>query len=126
MRFVTQESQVTLMLEGMERLWALKRRLQIPRFAIAEIRYEPDVPVLQDFSGQLRMLGTAWPMAFAAGTFWKGNEREFWYVRLKQPGILTIEVKPGALNYDRIRVTCNEDVAQAITDWWRHPASGSA
>jgi len=126
MRFIRQESQVTLQLEGMEQLWALKRRLQIPRFAISEINYEPDVPVLQDFEGRLRMPGTMLPLSFAAGSFRKGDEREFWYVRLKQPGIMTIELKRDTLNYDRVRVTCDADTAQAITEWWRAPAANPA
>jgi len=126
MKFTVQESQVTLTFQGMECLWALKRRLQIPRFAISEVRYEPEAPVMQDLTGHLRMLGTGLPFAFVAGVFRKGNDREFWYVRVKQPGMLTIEIKPDALNYDRIRVTCAEDTARAITDWWRHPAPGPA
>lgn len=119
MKFITQESQVTLQFEGGEQLWALKRRVQIPRYAISEINFEPDRPVLQDFGGYLRMVGTAWPWAFVAGTFIKHHERELWYVRLRQPGILTIELKPDVLKYDRIRVTCADDVAEALTAWWR-------
>ena len=119
MKLVNHESQVTIQLEGIEQLWALKRRIQIPRYAISEINFEPDVPVLQDFSGHLRMLGTALPWSFVAGTFTKGDEREFWYVRLKQQGIMTIELKPGTLNYDRVRVTCAEDMADTLTAWWR-------
>lgn len=119
MKFVYQDSQVTLLLEGVEQLWALKRRIQIPRYAISEINYEPDVPVLQDFSGHLRMLGTALPWSFVAGAFTKGGEREFWYARLKQPGIVTIELKPDVLRYSRIRVSCSEETANMITAWWR-------
>jgi hypothetical protein len=122
MKFITQESQVTLQLEGMERVWALRRRLQIPRFAISEIRYEPELPVMQDFSGQLRIVGTALPLAFVAGTFRRGDDREFLYVRFKQPGILTIVLKPDTLNYDRVRVTCTEAIAQTLTEWWRAPS----
>jgi hypothetical protein len=120
MKFIPQESQITLQMEGIERLWALKHRVQIPHYAISEITYEPDLPVLQDFNGRLRMLGTAVPWAFVAGTFTtKGNEREFWYIRLRQPGVMTIELKPDALLYDRVRVTCSDDIAETVTAWWR-------
>ena len=119
MKFVYEGSQVTLWLEGLERVWALKHRLQIPHYAIAEINYVPEVPVMQDFEGHLRLPGSAIPWLFAAGTFTKGDEREFWYVRLKQPGIMTIELKPDTLNYDRIRVSCAEETAVTLTAWWR-------
>ena len=124
MRFVTQPLQLTIKFEGFEIVWALKHRLQIPRYAIQEVDFTAHQPVLRDFKGYWRIPGTAVPGTFAAGSYRREGEREFWYLRLKTPGVLTIILKPNALNYDKIRITTTPEIAQDIADWWRtEPAS---
>ncbi len=111
--------QLTIYLEGFERLWALKNRLQIPHHAIAVIDYHSSVPSMQDYRGRLRFPGTALPWWFYAGTYTRGREREFWYVRMNQPGVLVITFKSGTMNYDKVRITCTPEIAQDIADWWQ-------
>jgi hypothetical protein len=119
-KFVIQKDQLTIRFEGFEKLWALQRRIQVPRYAIAEVDFRPDVPVMQDFRGYLRrMPGFMWPWTFLAGTYYRENEKEFWYVRIKQPGLLTIELKADTLNHDRIKLSCDPETARRIADWWR-------
>jgi hypothetical protein len=119
MQFITEPNQLTIKLEGFEKLWALKRRLQIPHYAILEVDYLSSPPALQDFKGFLRFPGTSWPWRFLAGSYNRGKEHEFWYIQMKQPGLLVITLKPGTLNYDKVRLTCSPEVAQEVADWWQ-------
>lgn len=120
MWFIGQANQLTIKLEGFEQLWALKRRLQIPHYAIMDIDYVAQQPAMQDFKGYMRFpAGTAVPWHFLAGSYQRRGGREFWYIRMRQPGLLTITLKPDVLNYDKIRVTCSPQDAQNVVDWWR-------
>lgn len=119
MRFRPTGDQLCVEFEGWEKLWALKRRLVIPRTAVVEVDFWNQEPVLQDFRGYLRIPGTAVPWRFVAGSFWREASREFWYVRFRQAGLLTIELQKGAFPYDRLRLSCDPLTAQAVADWWR-------
>jgi hypothetical protein len=119
MKFVIQDDVLIVELEGLEKLWALKSRMQVPRLAILEVDYLAERPVMQDFRGYLRIPGTGVPWRFFAGTFWRKGDREFWFVRMKLPGVMTIELKAGTFLYRRIRVSCDAETAQVINDWWR-------
>ena len=119
MKFITEPNQLTIKLEGLEQLWALKRRLQIPHYAISQVDFLPQQPPMQDFKGFLRIPGTAFPWLFYAGSYTRRKQREFWYVRMRQPGVLVLSIKPGVLNYDKVRITCAPEIAQNIADWWQ-------
>jgi hypothetical protein len=119
MKFMLEPNQITIKLEGFEQLWALKRRLQIPHYAIADVNYEAQVPTMRDFRGYLRMPGTSVPWRFLAGSYRGEGQREFWYIHMQQPGVLTLHLTAETLNYDRIRVTCEPEIAQDIADWWQ-------
>lgn len=119
MKFTPSDGHLTITLQGMEQLWALKRRLELSRDAIEDVEFVEGLPALQDFRGFLRFPGTAWPWLFLAGSYLRHGEREFWYIHLRQPGLLVITLKTGALQYDRIRLTCTPEVAQDIADWWQ-------
>lgn len=119
MRFIEEANQLTIKLEGLEQLWALKRRLQIPHFAIEQIDYIVQPPVMKDLWGYWRIPGTALPWRFFAGSYTRKGEREFWYLRMQQPGVLVITIKPDTLNYTKIRITCVPEIAQSIADWWQ-------
>jgi hypothetical protein len=119
MKFTLEPNQITIRLEGLEQIWALKRRVQIPHYAILDVNYEPNTPTLQDFRGHIREPGMNVPMQFVAGTYRGEGQKEFWYVHMHQPGVLTIHIKPETLRYDKVRVTCNPQLAQNIADWWQ-------
>ncbi|HSX35502.1 MAG TPA: hypothetical protein VLH84_01050 [Patescibacteria group bacterium] len=120
MKFIPEPNQLTIKLEGWEILWALKTHLQIPHFAIAEINYIPELPLMQDFRGYLRAPGSAIPWRFLAGTYYGlHGGREFWYVHFRQPGLLVINLRKDAFTYDRIRLSCTPEIAQSVVDWWR-------
>ena len=125
MKFVMQDDLLTIRLEGMEKVWALKGRLQVPRYAVSEIDYLAQRPMLQDFWGYLRIPGTGVPWRFLAGTFWRKGEREFWFVRMKHQGVLTIGLKPDTFPYHRLRISCSAEMAQDVSDWWRQGKRGA-
>jgi hypothetical protein len=119
MKFVMQDNQLTIKLEGLEKVWALKRRLQIPHYAISEVDYIAQQPVMEDFKGYFRFPGTTLPWTFLAGSYNGNGGREFWYVHLKQTGVLILTLKSGTTNYTKVRVTCTPEIAQSIADWWQ-------
>jgi hypothetical protein len=118
MRFITHNGELTIRLEGFDQLWALKRRILVPRQAISEVDFIPEQPLMKDYWGYWR-LGTAMPWVFLAGTYWRKGEKEFWFMRLRQPGLLVITFKEGATEYAKIRVSCSAEIAQDIADWWQ-------
>jgi hypothetical protein len=119
MRFIEQANQLTIVLEGFEQVWALKRRIQIPHFAIQEVDFIAQQPVMKDLWGYWRVPGTSLPWRFMAGSYLRKGEREFWYLRMQQAGVLIITLKPGTLNYSKVRVSCTPEIAQSIADWWQ-------
>lgn len=122
MKFVFGQLQLTIQFEGFEQVWALKRRLQIPKHAIASVQFMPQQPAVQDYEGHLRFPGTSVPTFFRAGSYHNRQHREFWYVKMRRPGVVTITMHPESLHYDTIRLTCSPEVAQSIADWWQERA----
>ncbi|HSW66579.1 MAG TPA: hypothetical protein VLI54_05580 [Bacillota bacterium] len=119
MHFITEPAELRIRLEGWERLWALKREVVVPRTDIVDVDFLPKRPIMQDFAGYYRIPGTSIPWRFLAGTFMRKGDREFWYVRMQQEGIMTIELKPkSSSGYDRLRLSTNAETAQVIADWW--------
>ncbi len=120
MRFITQPTELLIRLEGWERLWALKRQLVVRREDILDVDFLARRPIVQDFAGYFRIPGTSIPWRFLAGTFIRKGDREFWYVRMRYEGIMTIELKNEDSNgYDRLRLSVDAESAQAIADWRR-------
>jgi len=117
MKFICEDDRLIVQLEGLEQLWALKRRLEIPRAAIETVQYAAHAPTLQDFHGYLRFPGTAVPWRFLAGSYIRRGNREFWYVHLQQPGLMVIRMLPGSFAYGSIRLSCRPDIAQAVVGW---------
>lgn len=118
MKIIPESNQLTIQLEGMEQLWALKRRLEIPHYAISQVDYAPTQPTMQDLWGYWRVPGTSVPGLFLAGSYRRHGEREFWYLKMRTPGALTLYLKSDTTPYDKIRLTCSPEVAQAVKDWW--------
>lgn len=65
--------------EGLDRLWALRSRLEIPLEHIAGAAHDPET-VGRWWHG-LKVFGTDVPGLFAAGTFYYRGELVFWDVR---------------------------------------------
>lgn len=119
MQITARNKTLEIRLEGLEKVWALKSCLRVPHQAILEVDYTAKAPAMQDFGGYVRIPGTSVPWWFLAGTFWRKGSREFWFVRMRDLGILIIELKPDSFPYRRIRISCHPETAQAVADWWQ-------
>jgi hypothetical protein len=64
---------------GMDRLWSLKSRLEIPLSHV--LGAEADTQVAREWQKGLRAPGTHVPGVITAGTFFQDGDRVFWDVR---------------------------------------------
>ncbi len=70
---------VVFSVEGLDKLWALRSRLEIPLAHITQIEHNPEA-VGRWWHG-IKVMGTELPGLFAAGTFRYHGELVFWDVR---------------------------------------------
>ena len=63
---------------GIDRLWALKSRLEIPLAHVVKAEIDPEVA--QGWRKGIRSPGTHVPGVITAGTFYQEGERVFWDV----------------------------------------------
>jgi hypothetical protein len=124
--YITEQNQLTVQLEGLEKLWALKSRLQIPAYAIADIAFVDEQPRMKGQWSFVRFPGARIPGVLLAGTYHKRGERDFWYLDVRQKGVLTIVFKPETLNYDRVLLSCNRDIAEHLAAWWHQQLIATA
>ena len=73
------ENTLIVHVRGMDRLWALKSRLEIPLAHVVGAEVNPE-EVVQGWSKGLRAPGTHVPGVITAGTFFQEGERVFWDV----------------------------------------------
>jgi len=111
--------ELTVALEGWERMWALRRRLIIPRGKIvhAEWHGEPFAP-----RTSLRLAGTAVPGVLAAGTFYGQRMKQFLYLRRPQGFIRATAANVLVLDlhdmfYGRVVLSCAEADARRVIGW---------
>jgi hypothetical protein len=64
--------------QGMDRLWALKSRLEIPLTHVVDAEVDPKIA--QGWRKGIRASGTHVPGVITAGTFYREDERVFWDV----------------------------------------------
>jgi hypothetical protein len=102
-----------LEIQGWHKLWAFKRRIDIPLANITRVYAEPATKL--DWWKGWRLPGTHIPSVIIAGTFYKDGQRHFWDVRNTKNTIvldleghyyqqLNIEVANPAQAVDRIQV----------------------
>ncbi|HXY08237.1 MAG TPA: hypothetical protein VEI52_10350 [Terriglobales bacterium] len=72
------EGQLTLRVQGADKLWAFKSTLEIPLVHIADVREDPEIA--RGWWHGLRMPGTSIPGVITAGTFYQHGKRIFWDV----------------------------------------------
>ena len=64
--------------QGMDRLWALKSRLEIPLAHVVGAEVDPEIA--REWHKGIRAGGTHVPGVITAGTFYQEGERVFWDV----------------------------------------------
>jgi hypothetical protein len=72
--------------EGLDKLWALRSRLEIPLAHILGAHHDPEA-VGRWWHG-VKVFGTDIPGLFAAGTFYYQGELVFWDVRLPERTVI--------------------------------------
>jgi hypothetical protein len=72
------ENALIVHVRGMDRLWALKSRLEIPLAHVVGAEVNPEVA--QGWRKGIRASGTHVPGVITAGTFYQEGERVFWDV----------------------------------------------
>jgi hypothetical protein len=77
---------IVFTVEGWDKLWSLRSRLQIPLSHISGAHQDPDPP-MGWFDG-IKMGGAAIPNVFRAGTFYQQGEWVFWDVHEKENAIV--------------------------------------
>jgi hypothetical protein len=121
MKLQLRDDALTIVLEGWERLWALRRRLVIPRGNIvhAEWHAEPF-----DVHAPLRLFGTSLPGVLAAGTFYGQGMKQFLYLRRPRgwrqataAEVLVLDLHD--MFYHRLVLSCAEAEAARVIAWTR-------
>jgi len=118
MKIIATNKGLSVRLEAWEKVWALKNRIDVPVLAIERIEYTSEKPHIAGRFSYFRLPGTAIPGVFLAGTYVKRGGREFWYLTMRKPGVLTISIKKGELAYDELRLSVKADLAAKIVEWW--------
>ncbi|MHB8652203.1 MAG: hypothetical protein ACYC8S_03675 [Minisyncoccota bacterium] len=114
-----EQSNLTINVEGADKIWALKSYLTIPLLHIARVEYNPEVA--RGWWHGIRLPGTYVPGVITAGTFYHHKEWAFWDVHNPEKTIiitlkderyqkLVIEVKDTALAITEI----NEALSKSI------------
>jgi hypothetical protein len=76
---VTVEGETAIFeVQGLDKLWALKSRLEIPVAHIRDVRADPEIA--RGWWHGLRLPGTHLPGVITAGTFYQAGKRVFWDV----------------------------------------------
>jgi hypothetical protein len=93
------DTTATFEVEGMDKLWALKSRLEIPLAHIRGVRADPEVA--RGWWHGIRMPGTQLPGVITAGTFYQAGKRVFWDVHDPER---TVVVELADERYDELIV----------------------
>ena len=82
----TEGDRVVFVVEGLDKLWSFRSRLELPLAHVTAVEHDPDV-VGRWWHG-IKILGTDVPGLFAAGTFYYHGELVFWDVRHPEQAII--------------------------------------
>ena len=118
------DDKVILEVEGWDKLWAFRARLEIPLEHIHDARTEH--PSTAEILGGLRLLGTGLPGVIKAGTFYQQGKWVFWDVH-NTDNVVVIDLVHD--HYDKlvIEVADPAGVVGLISSWklesYRNPPS---
>ncbi|MFD8413716.1 MULTISPECIES: hypothetical protein [unclassified Streptomyces] len=84
-RITVENTTLIVTVEGLDKLWALKSRLEIPLANVRGATHDPGI--IRDRKG-LRAPGTHLPGVITAGTWHHEGERIFWDVRNPEKAIV--------------------------------------
>ena len=91
------DDRITFEVEGLDKLWALKSRLEIPLAHVKSARYDPDAA--KGWWHGVRLGGTSLPGVITAGTFYRKGRLVFYDTHKPEH---TIVVELDHENYDQL------------------------
>jgi hypothetical protein len=119
MKLQLSDDTLTIALEGWERVWALRRRVIIPRAKIVHAQWHAE-PF--EIHASLRLAGTGLPGVITAGTFFGQGMKQFLYIRRPQGWIRGTAANVLVLDlhgmfYGRVVLSCTAEDAARVLDW---------
>jgi len=132
-----EDDSLTIIFEGAERFWAIKRKLVVPKTDIVRAIWEEQVAIPRAELGW-RIGGANLPGILAAGRFWGTGGKNFVYLNhpsTEHGGMWQLPVNRGATisfqhvlelelrnqPYYRYLFTVDKpDIAERIIAWWRN------
>lgn len=122
MKCIVQDDELVILLEGSERLWALKSRITIQRSDVQCAWYTPQFTDWRRW--EIRLPGTGWPGVLVAGSFWTEQGWDFLYLPTlkgwRNPIAYNVLVIETLLQrYRRILVSCSPEDATEVLAWAR-------
>ena len=125
MKFITNDDQLTIKLEGMEMLWGLKRKLVLPREKIVDLVW---VPEFDTSDLMLRIGGSNIPKVLLAGHFRDIDTKETLYLYLRRPAGMALarslrdanvlSVTMQDYSYAKVIVNAEPDTGAALMNWF--------
>ncbi|MBP9738433.1 hypothetical protein KBD20_01965 [Candidatus Saccharibacteria bacterium] len=109
------EDALSVVLEGKEKIWAVKKQLTVAADTISNVEWMTGTVNRSRLNGW-RAPGTGVPKMFYAGSIYRKAGWEFWYLKAKQPGYLVITTDQK--KYRVIRLTVSEDVGTKVREWF--------
>lgn len=103
-----EDDRAVFQVEGLDRMWAFRSRLEIPLAHIAGVNHDPE-QVGRWWHG-FKLLGTDVPGLFAAGTFYYHGELVFWDVH---DPVRTVVVTLDHERYKKLIVEVHDPVTVA-------------
>ncbi|MEX2430366.1 MAG: hypothetical protein WD645_00430 [Dehalococcoidia bacterium] len=110
MKLSIREARLFVDLEGLEKVWALKRGLSLPLADIAAVTAEEPGDKPRNYWRALRFPGTFLPWVIKAGTYYTAEGWEFWYVTSGK-GFLVLDLSAGP--YQRVVLGLDDAAAWA-------------
>lgn len=106
---------LSVVLEGKEKVWALKKQVDIEASSITNVEWVTGTVNKARLNGW-RAPGTGVPRTFYAGSIYKKAGWEFWYLKAKQPGYVVITTDKK--KYHVVRLTVDEKVGLRVREWF--------
>jgi hypothetical protein len=104
---------LSLEVEGLDKLWAFKSRLEIPLARIKRVYRDPQIASTWQWKG-IRAPGTSLPGVIAAGTFYQDGKRVFWDVHNPENTIV-IELDDDRYDMLIVEVADPDEAVRLIT-----------
>ena len=125
MKVLAKGPTLTIKLDGFEKVWALKSKLEIPRTVITEVEW---CKKYLHPKRLIRSSGAGLPKMLSAGTFRGRGEWVFLYLKgargFKRRTDDVLVIRLHDFVYSEVAISLDEKRAQQVVTWWRstsHP-----